>query len=186
MGRKGRNVHGKSLTGRSRGERPRDSRKKSADVHTRLARPAEAGRVAEVLLEAFREFRSLYTDGGFAATTPDADKILARLNEGPIWVAVRDGVIVGTVSAVKKGESVYIRSMAVLPAARGTGAGTQLLQQVETWAADEGCARLFLSTTPFLDSAIRLYERSGFRRIDDGPHDLLGTPLFTMEKIRRT
>jgi hypothetical protein len=36
--------------------------------------------------------------------------------------------------------------------------------------------------TPFLNTAIRLYEAFGFRRMNDGPHDLFGTPLFTMEK----
>ena len=37
-------------------------------------------------------------------------------------------------------------------------------------------------TTPFLSSAIRLYEGFGFRRTNDGPQELLGTPLFTMKK----
>jgi len=88
----------------------------------------------------------------------------------------------GTAAAVVKGESVYIRGMAVLPSARGLGAGAKLLRQVEDWAASQRCNRLFLSTTPFLHSAIRLYEKTGFRRMDGGLHDLLGTPLFTMEK----
>ncbi len=30
--------------------------------------------------------------------------------------------------------------------------------------------------------AIALYERYGFRRTDDGPSALFGTPLFTMVK----
>src|SRR5260370_227302 len=41
---------------------------------------------------------------------------------------------------------------------------------------------MYLSTTPFLDRAIRLYERFGFQRSDEGPLDLFGTPLFTMTK----
>jgi len=44
---------------------------------------------------------------------------------------------------------------------------------------------MLLSTTPFLDDAIRLYQRFGFERIREGPHDLAGTPLFTMEKAVR-
>jgi len=29
---------------------------------------------------------------------------------------------------------------------------------------------------------MRLYERFGFQRTEEGPHDLFGTSLFTMEK----
>ena len=135
-----------------------------------------------LLHESFVEFERLYTNGGFKATTPGADQVRVRMSDGPVWVALRGGAPVGTVSAALKGTSVYIRGMAVVPAARGSGAGSSLLREVETWAASEGCERLLLSTTPFLDAAIRLYEKSGFRRTDEGPHDLFDTPLFTMEK----
>jgi len=104
------------------------------------------------------------------------------MREGPVWMASRDGVTVGTVSAVARGGAVYIRGMAVVPVARGSGAGSTLLKQVERWAATERATRIFLSTTLFLESAIRLYENFGFRRTSDGPFDLFGTPLFTMEK----
>ncbi len=106
--------------------------------------------------------------------------------EGPVWVPLHEGAVTGTVSAVVKGETVYVRGMAVLPAARGTGAGSELLKQVEEWADGKGCTRLFLSTTPFLAAAIRLYEKAGFRRIVEGPHDLYETPLLTMEKKMKT
>ena len=152
-------------------------------IQIRSATIGDCGAIADLLREAFAEFKSFYTELGFAATTPGAEQIQARMREGPVWVAVHDAVVTGTVAAVKKGESVYVRGMAVLPSARAAGTGTRLLEQVESWAADERIVRIFLSTTPFLDSAIRLYEKSGFRRTAEGPHDLFGTPLFTMEKM---
>jgi GNAT superfamily N-acetyltransferase len=60
--------------------------------------------------------------------------------------------------------------------------GARLLAAAEAHAREAGCRRLFLSTTPFLTAAIALYERAGFARTDEPPHELLGTPLFTMEK----
>nr|MBA3805871.1 GNAT family N-acetyltransferase [Acidobacteriota bacterium] len=77
---------------------------------------------------------------------------------------------------------VYIQSMGVLPSARGLRIGELLLRSVEDFASAHGYKRLFLSTTPFLSRAIKLYERFGFRRTDAPPHDLFGTPLLTMEK----
>ena len=153
-----------------------------AEVQIRLARPEDATIVATVLHKSFVEFEPLYTRRGFAATTPDAAQVLARMREGPVWLAVRNAEVLGTVAAVLKGKSAYIRGMAVLPAARRLRVGARLLEHVEHWAFQEGCKRLFLSTTPFLDGAIRLYEKFGFRRAEGGTHDLFGTPLFTMEK----
>lgn len=152
-------------------------------IEIRRAEAGDAAAIGAVLQESFVEFKSLYTDGGFAATALGAEQILIRMREGPVWVALRDGVVLGTVAAVAKGESVYIRGMAVLPAARGLGAGSALLREVVSWAFCGGYKRLFLSTTPFLDSAIRLYERFGFRRMAEETQDLSGTPLFGMEKI---
>ena len=148
----------------------------------RIAEVGEAESIAAVLYEAFREFEPLYTAEGFAATTPKREQILERMSEGPVWVALVDGEIIGTVSVVLKREDLYVRGMAVLPRTRGASVGKLLMEQVEQYAVDKGCKRLFLSTTPFLQRAIRLYEKFGFRRTPDGPHDLFGTPLFTMEK----
>lgn len=154
----------------------------AGQLEIRCAGSDDARKIASVLYESFAEFKALYTDQGFAATALGAEQVLARMREGPVWVALLETEVVGTAAAVIKSGSVYIRGMAVRPAARGSGAGTRLLQQVESWATAQGCSRLFLSTTPFLTSAIRLYERFGFRRSDDDLYDLFGTPLFNMEK----
>jgi|ERR1022692_114585 GNAT superfamily N-acetyltransferase len=100
-------------------------------IQIRLAQPDDAVTVAAVLYESFVEFEALYTEGGFAATTPGAQQVLTRMQEGPVWVGLREGVVLGTVAAVVKGESVYIRGMAVLPNARGSGVGAGLLKQLE-------------------------------------------------------
>ena len=148
----------------------------------RLAVVDDAAVVAALLRDAFDGYRPFYTPDAFAATTPSADQIRQRWNEGPVWIALHGGQPIGTVSAAPRGADLYMRSMAVHPASRGGGCGRQLLAAVEAFAASHGHDRLVLSTTPFLDPAIRLYERAGFRRSAAGPHDLAGTPLFTMEK----
>jgi len=99
-----------------------------------------------------------------------------------MWVAVLDDQIVGTVAAVAKNDSLYIRGMGIVPEARGKRIGEALLRQVEKFAVDEGYKSLTLSTTPFLTRAIRLYEGFGFERINTQTTDLFGTPLFSMYK----
>jgi ribosomal protein S18 acetylase RimI-like enzyme len=100
-----------------------------------------------------------------------------------VWLAEVESEVVGTVSAVlREGSVLYIRGMAVLQQARGQRIGNLLFELIQEYAKEKGCTKLVLSTTPFLDRAIRLYERLGFVRTDEGPDDLHGTPLFTMEK----
>ena len=84
-----------------------------------MAMADDAAAIASVLLESFAEYRSLYTDEGFAATTPTLEQIPGRMNEGHVWVASHDETIVGTVSVVVKGQTLYLRGMAVSPSARG-------------------------------------------------------------------
>jgi N-acetylglutamate synthase-like GNAT family acetyltransferase len=153
------------------------------DVMIRLAGLKDAPTVACLLFDAFAEYRPLYTDGGYAATAISAAEVATRMREGLVWVALCENVVVGTISVVRKGNSLYIRGMAVHPQSRGHRIGESLLKQTEDYAKRHSLSRLFLSTTPFLDRAFGLYEKFGFRRIDEGPHELLGTPLFTMEKL---
>jgi len=154
----------------------------ASEVQVRRATTDDAASVASVLRQAFAEYEPLYTEQGYAATTPGAREIAARMGQGPLWVAVYREQIVGTGSIAPKPEGIYIRGMAVNHSARGLGIGRRLLDEIQRFAIAQGCTRLFLSTTPFLNTAIRLYEAFGFRRTNDGPHDLFGTPLFTMEK----
>src|ERR1700729_556634 len=93
----------------------------ATQLEVRRAEPEDAPAIAAVLHESSVEFKALYTEGGFTATPPGPEQVLTRMREGPIWVALREGVVMGTVAAVVKDESVYVRGMAVLPAARGSG-----------------------------------------------------------------
>ena len=136
-----------------------------------------------MLRQSFLEFESLYSPEGFAATTLDPQQVGQRIEEGPVWVALWEDRVAGTASAVREEENgLYIRGVAVVPLARGHGIGESLLNEIQTFARHAGSQRLFLTTTPFLNGAIRLYERFGFTLVPDGTADLFGTPLLTMTK----
>jgi ribosomal protein S18 acetylase RimI-like enzyme len=149
-------------------------------VLIRRANAVDADAVAYLLRDAFRQFEPLYTRAGYAATTLDPTTVRERLKEGPTWVAERDDRVVGTVSAVLRDGALYVRSMAVAPSARGAGIARRLMDEPFDLAVERKATRLYLSTTPFLFDAIRLYESLGFRRTGEPPDDLHGTPLVTM------
>lgn len=119
---------------------------------------ADAPCISKVLLDSFIQFKSFYTPEAFAATTVSADEVLKRLKEGNVWVAVKDEHIMGTVAVVKQGNDLYIRRMAVLPEARGLQIGWKFLEHIQQYAMENNFKSLFLSTTPYLPSAIHLYK----------------------------
>src|SRR3954469_12523482 len=111
-------------------------------VRIREAATADAPAIASVLRESFMEYEALYTQEGFDATTPLSAQVQSRMEEGTVWVALDDeAVVVGTVSVVAKGESLYVRGMAIVPAARGRRIGESLLRRVESFAFERGFKR---------------------------------------------
>ncbi|HEX6718075.1 MAG TPA: GNAT family N-acetyltransferase [Pyrinomonadaceae bacterium] len=151
-------------------------------IQIRRATSQDAASVASLLEKAFAEYRELYTEKGYAATVITADEVKVRLAEGPMWVAIDNAQIVGTVSAIAKDGALYVRGMGIAPDARGKHLGELLLKHVETFAVTNNHKKLTLSTTPFLLRAITLYEHFGFIRNEEATPDLFGTPLFTMFK----
>lgn len=148
----------------------------------RFATVEDAPAIAVLLEESFRPLRGPYTPGGYDATVMDAERIAERIPQGPTWLVVDGDRAVGTVSGVLDATGAYLRSMAVAPGARSHGLGELLMSEVIGWAEVNGAPRVYLSTTPFLDAAIRLYQRHGFQATDAPPHDLHGTPLVTYER----
>ena len=121
-----------------------------SQIHVRMALAEDASAVATVLERAFNEYRESYTHGGFIATVLTKDKVKTRMTEGPMWVAVDSEEVVGTVAAVSQGEALHVRSMGIVPEARGKRIGELLLKNVEAFAMAHRHKRMTLSTTPFV------------------------------------
>ena len=149
----------------------------------RRSTEGDAEGIEGVLRAAFTPFQAGCTEGAFKAITPTAEEIRGRYAEGPIWVAITDGQIIGTVSTVPEPEWLYIRSMAVDPGAQGSRIGYRLLEAVEAYGIENGFDRLFLYTSHFLTGARKFYERCGFvKGRDTDPEEWHGTPGWGMDR----
>lgn len=146
----------------------------------RRAVPNDAAAVAALLYKSFVEYKSLYTEKGFEATTPEMEEIENRINKKAVWLAMDASTIAGTVSVFPQKGQLYVRSLAVNPDTRGKGIGKLLMDHVHEMAFANGCSLIKLTTTPFLVAAIKLYEQFGFEA--QGKDDLFGTPLIWMTK----
>ena len=87
-----------------------------------------------------------------------------------LWIAERDGAIVGCVAIVAASPQVaQLRWFLVDPSARGLGLGTKLLDEAIAFCRASGYASILLWTVGALASAARLYRAKGFARTEEKP-----------------
>lgn len=144
----------------------------SPDFSLRPITPGDDVAVARIIRGVMPEFGA---DGpGFAIHDPEVDAMSAAYDRpGAAYFVVEfDGRVQGGggVAPLEGGpEGVCeLRKMYFLPALRGLGAGAALMQRCLAEARALGFRQVYLETLRGMDAAQKLYERTGFRRLD-GP-----------------
>lgn len=141
----------------------------------RDAHDSERNAIREVTQAAYEQYATIMSAAFWAGYK---SRLLAALDEeGPVEriVAVQDGTIVGSVLLYPASANVYtglvgsvtwpeVRLLAVLPAVRGQGIGTALMDECERRAFRAGATVLGLHTMDTMEAAVRMYERMGFVR----------------------
>lgn len=133
--------------------------------------------MADVIRTVMPEFGA--TGSGFAISDPEVDW-MSRAYAAPrhaYFVLERNGRVLGGagVAPLAGGDAdvCELRKMYFLPEARGSGAGAAMMARCLDAARSLGFTRCYLETLTGMDAAMRLYERSGFHRID-GPMGATG------------
>ena len=86
---------------------------------------------------------------------------------GFIFYAKLDNKIVGTISLLKRADTIYeLGKMAVTDSAKGLGIGTILLEQCLYEAKQKQIKTLILYSNTILQSAMHLYRKYGFVEVE--------------------
>ena len=84
-----------------------------------------------------------------------------------LWVAEKDGVVIGSVSIYGRGESEgQLRWFCVTPELQSIGIGSMLLEKALAFCDEKGYKDIYLWTIDILESALHLYDKYGFRRVE--------------------
>ena len=113
----------------------------------------------------------------FYASYQDEDVTRERAGEGECYLALVEGVVVGTITALPSGRksecSWYTRSdiasmgqLAVDPAFQRRGIGTSLMNLAEERARQWGARRIAIDTSEHATDLIALYRKRGYGIID--------------------
>ncbi|WP_298870479.1 GNAT family N-acetyltransferase [uncultured Microbacterium sp.] len=141
----------------------------------RLVDPHEYAQAGRITAEAYRASYEGLSEAYLASL---AD-VAGRVEQGEVWVALTDGVIVGTVWTPRPGERLSplaeegeldFRQLAVAPSARGRGVGERLTRHVLDLARERGASRVVMNSGPEMLGAHALYRKMGFRRLTEREH----------------
>lgn len=101
---------------------------------------------------------------------PLAEFVLRPSPRQRIWLAERDGRLVGCVAIVAATERVaQLRWFLIDPSVRGLGLGRRLLDDGIAFARDAGYDHVILWTVSALTTAARLYRAVGFQKTEEKP-----------------
>ncbi len=99
-----------------------------------------------------------------------AEYILDAHANGRIWLAERDGQLIGCTAIVLRDEQqAQLRWVLVDQSARGLGLGKDLVDRALQYSRDNHCTSMYLETTDGLPESQNLYESLGFKIVSNEP-----------------
>ena len=105
----------------------------------------------------------LYVERIGKPPAPMLEDYAALINSDVVYVATRDGRLVGLIVMWPKEDHLYIDNIAVLPEEQGTGVGSALLAHADREAQRGGFSEIRLYTHAKMTENIQYYPRKGFR-----------------------
>lgn len=155
----------------------------------RPIQPADNPVIAKIIRDTLTEFGANHPGTVYYDPTTDALFELFRQEKSVYNIAELNGKIVGGggifPTAGLPADTCELVKMYLLPEARGTGLGTQLINRCLEQATANGFSKVYLETMNELKAALKVYERLGFTYLSGpmGNSGHFGCPLWMMKML---
>ncbi|WP_129691471.1 GNAT family N-acetyltransferase [Gottfriedia acidiceleris] len=141
----------------------------------RESKPNELDKIKKVLIEAYEQYAAILTKEQWENYKNSIIDATEKSKTKTKLVAIADNVLLGACFIYDSAEKAYgltdleidypiIRLIGVSPKARGLGIATELIRASCNLSLEWGSDRIVLHTSDMMKSAIRLYEKLGFKR----------------------
>lgn len=141
----------------------------------RESKPDELDKIKKVLIEAYEQYAAILTKEQWENYKNSIIDAAEKSKTKTKLVAIADNVLLGACFIYDSAEKAYgltdleieypiIRLIGVSPKARGLGIATELIRASCNLSLEWGTDRIVLHTSDMMKSAIRLYEKLGFKR----------------------
>lgn len=158
-------------------------------IAIRPIQPADNPVIASIIRKTLEEFGANHPGTVYYDKTTDALYELFQKEKSAYFIAEKDGKIVGgggiyPTYGLPAGTCELVK-MYLLPEARGTGLGSQLITLCMEQAKSFGFEKIYLETMNELKAALKVYARMGFSYLDGpmGNSGHFGCPLWMIKEI---
>ena len=123
----------------------------------------DAEEIAELYKTVWTPYRKTFPEPLMDNRIPDAGQVATSMDDNEYFVIREENIIIGVVRCQFPHGTCHLDRMVVLPEHRGKGIGKDLTQFIIDLARERGASKVWLDTTPALESAVALYESMGFK-----------------------
>lgn len=155
----------------------------------RTIQPEDNIKVAQMIRGVFHDYDARQDGTVYSDPTTDQLFELFQVPNSIFFLIELDGEILGScgvfpTEGLPAGYAELVKFY-VSSSIRGQGFGRQLFQQCESWAKKQGYSNLYLESMDDFISAVKLYEKIGFRWLDAplGNTGHFGCPIWMEKKI---
>ncbi|MFM2336873.1 MAG: hypothetical protein RL115_66 [Bacteroidota bacterium] len=159
-------------------------------ITIRPIQPVDNPIIAKIIRDTLEEFGANRPGTVYYDASTDDLFTLFQTSKAAYNIALLDGEIVGG-GGIFPTEGLptatcELVKMYLLPAARGIGLGTQLIELCLQQAKQFGFSEVYLETMNELKAALKVYQRLGFQYLDGpmGSSGHFGCPLWMLKELK--
>jgi putative acetyltransferase len=151
--------------------------------------PDNDSKIASFIRTVLEEFGANRPGTVYTDPTTDHLSLLFQQPGSGYYIAWEDTTIIGGAgffpTAGLPAATCELVKMYLLPSARGKGIGRKLLQFAKAAAVQQGYRHMYIETMPELEQAIHLYEKAGFRRLNQplGNNGHFGCDIWMLKDL---